>query len=1088
MPETKTLAQKYQRKTEVEAILSNPEMYINAVEPTSAKEWVFDGESMYKKDITYVPALFQLFDEVLINCRDHAIRCAADSALEQVSYIHVSISDDGEITFANDGQSIDVAEYPLDTGDKVYIPEMIFAHLRTSANYDKGEQKIVGGKHGLGVKLVNIWSKKMKILVADKQRGLTYTQTFKNNMSVIGAPIIRQKELKQSKMEISFLPDYERLGVKAIGEDTLALFERRVMDLAAITQGLQIKYNKRVIKKKEFKDYSGLYGPVKALYISEHWKVAVLPADTFDQVSFVNGLQTRDGGVHLEFAVGRIVEAVRQLIEKDKKVKVWAHTIRDQFFLVLSCNVVNPSFHSQIKTKLTSSRGLFPLHLPEEFITKVFKMVVKKACSMTSLRNAEKEEKEHKKLSRETDGAKRSTIQGIPALEDANFAGGRNSSKCLLIICEGLSAKTGILSGLSSADRNTIGVYPIRGKLPNIRNVSKTTILNNRIITELKKIIGLKSDTDYSDRGVRDLRYGQIVFMTDQDLDGQHIKALALNLFDCLWPSLLKFGDFMGFVQTPIIKATSANRQVCFYRQDEYERWVQTHKSGWTIKYYKGLGTSVASEFKEYFKSLKIVYFKHSGEACESSFKKVFEKTNADLRKLWLENYDEALKADISSAVSYDAFINCELIHFSKYDCDRSIPYFVDGLKISQRKILFSAFKRNLVKEIKVAQFAGYIAENTHYRHGEESLCKALVGMAQNFVGSNNLNLFVPKGQFGSRVAGGDDAASARYIFTHLDPIARLLFPKEDESVLDYLDEDGHKVEPKYYVPIVPLILINSSIGIGTGFSSEFVARNPKEVVKSILSALDSGGDDYPELVPWFKGFKGTVESLGGGRFRTVGTFELEDKLLTITELPVGVWIQSYKEFLEKLIESGQVASYDNLSTDEVVLFKVRLTAKVDNVVKDFKLYSLFSENNMHAFNSKNKLVKYTSTADIFREHKQVRLELYSKRKAFLARVLQDKIRLLENKIKYLELFIAEQFKLGRSKAETCAELGRLGLEKIEGSYSYLLSMSFSLLQKEELESLKLQFNDAIAEYTTLSRTSIEEMWRKELMALYRLI
>lgn len=1081
------LKQKYQRKTEIEAILSNPEMYINSIEPCVIPEWCYsdDEKRMVKKEITYIPALFQLFDEVLINCRDHAIRCLGDSSVEQVDYIHVSITDDGIISFSNDGQSIDVAKYP--GNDTVYIPEMIFAHLRTSTNYDKSEKKIVGGKHGLGVKLVNIWSKKMQIHVADKSRGLTYTQTFRENMSIIEAPIIRKKKVDESIMKISFLPDYARFGIDGIDNEVRSLFERRVLDLSAITDGIQIKYNKKSIRKKTFKDYSQLYGNVKAISVNKHWKIAIVPAESFEHISFVNGLQTRDGGTHLDFAVNKIIDSVRNVIEKEKKIKVRSQTIKEQLLVILSCNVINPSFHSQVKSKLTSSHtNFFPLTLDEDFTNRVCKMVIKKACSLTSIQATERDNRENRRLSKETDGSKRTTIQGIPALEDANFAGGRHSNKCLLIICEGLSAKTGILSGLSSSDRNTIGVYPIRGKLPNIRNVSKTTILNNRIIMELKKILGLKSDMDYTERRARDLRYGKIVFMTDQDLDGQHIKALALNLFHCLWPSLLKLDQFVGFVQTPIIKASRGKAAVCFYRQDEYKEWAKSSESGWSIKYYKGLGTSVGSEFKEYFTNLKIVYFKHTGEPCESSFKKVFEKTNSDLRKLWLYGYNESAKIDISQDVSYSDFINCELIHFSKYDCDRSIPFFVDGLKISQRKILFSAFKRNLTREIKVAQFSGYVAENTHYKHGEESLCKALINMAQNFVGSNNLNLFCPKGQFGSRVAGGDDSASPRYIFTQLDPVARLIYRKEDENVLEYAEDDGHLVEPKFYVPIVPMILINGSIGIGTGFSSEFISRNPKEVVDILIKNIKDETENYEYLKPWFRGFKGSVEKLTGGRILTTGLYTLSEKLLTITELPVGVWIQSYKELLEKFLEVGSITAYDNLSTDETVLFRVHLREDVPpaEIIKTFKLYSLFSENNMHAFNSQNKLVKYESIVDIFKEHRKVRLATYEKRKAYLLNSFREKIILLTNKIRYLELFIAEKFKLGRNKAETRAELESLGFEKIDDSYNYLLNLSFSMLQREEVDSLTNQLSRVKQEYEILKNTPIEIIWKRELLEL----
>jgi DNA topoisomerase-2 len=190
----------------------------------------------------------------------------------------------------------------------------------------------------------------------------------------------------------------------------------------------------------------------------------------------------------------------------------------------------------------------------------------------------------------------------------------------------------------------------------------------------------------------------------------------------------------------------------------------------------------------------------------------VFNKKRADDRKEWLKEYDRDLYLDTNKpSITYEEFIGEELIHFSKYDCDRSIPSLMDGLKTSLRKILFAAFKKNLTSEIKVAQFTGYVSEHACYHHGEASLNGAIVGMAQNFVGSNNINLLIPSGQFGTRLKGGDDSASERYIFTLLNQITRAIFPKHDDAILEYLNDDGTPVEPRFYAPIIPMILVNGS-------------------------------------------------------------------------------------------------------------------------------------------------------------------------------------------------------------------------------------------------------------------------------------
>ena len=247
------------------------------------------------------------------------------------------------------------------------------------------------------------------------------------------------------------------------------------------------------------------------------------------------------------------------------------------------------------------------------------------------------------------------------------------------------------------------------------------------------------------------------MFMTDQDLDGSHIKGLCLNLFHSQWHDLIKIDQFLGFMNTPIIKATKGSVVKSFYYEKEYHDWKAANNDGkgWKIKYFKGLGTSTAKEFKEYFADMRMICFKWGSQNCDDSMDKVFNKKRADDRKDWLENYDKSkiLDTDIPE-ITYQDFVDREMIHFSKYDCERSIPNLMDGLKISTRKILYCAFKRNLIKEIKVAQFAGYVSEHSCYHHGEKSLNDAIINQAQEFVGSNNIAVLMPNGQFGTRLKG----------------------------------------------------------------------------------------------------------------------------------------------------------------------------------------------------------------------------------------------------------------------------------------------------------------------------------------------
>jgi DNA topoisomerase-2 len=277
---------------------------------------------------------------------------------------------------------------------------------------------------------------------------------------------------------------------------------------------------------------------------------------------------------------------------------------------------------------------------------------------------------------------------------------------------------------------------------------------------------------------------------------------------------------------------------------------------------------------------------------------------------------------------------------------------------------LFSAFKKNLTTEIKVAQFSGYVSEHSGYHHGEASLNAAIVGMAQNFVGSNNINLFMPNGQFGTRLQGGKDSASERYIFTQLNKLTRTLFPSCDDNVLTYLNDDGLLVEPIYYAPIIPMVLVNGSKGIGTGFSTDIMCYNPIQIIQYLKNKLALGDATF-EFIPYYDGFKGLITKISDEKFLIKGVYEKVgvDKI-RVTELPVGYWTEDFKELLENLIEPGQdkegkkitpiVKDYDDMSKDTNVDFTITLAKG--------KLEELEGNKGDYGCNGLEKLLKLYST------------------------------------------------------------------------------------------------------------------------------
>jgi DNA topoisomerase-2 len=997
---------------------------------------------------------------------------------------------------------------------------MIFGHLRTSTNYDKNEKKIVGGVNGLGIKLIFIWSIFGEIETVDHIRKLKYTQTFENNLEIKGTPKIVACKTKPYT-RITFKPDYERLGLSGLTPDMISLFQKRVYDIAAVTKkNIKVKFNRSLLPVKSFLQYIQYYftGEEKVGVVYEEfgdrWEVGVALSTTgeFQQVSFVNGIHTSKGGRHVDYILNSIIRRLIDYIEKKKKVKVQMSNIKEQLHLFIRCDIENPSFDSQTKDNLNTPSNKFgsTCFVSDSFIEKVAKMgVMDMACSLTEA----KETKNAKK----TDGSKTKVIRGIQNLIDANFSGTAESSKCTLILCEGLSAMSGIVSGLSSEDRNIIGIYPLKGKLLNVRGEQTKKISENKEITDIKKILGLETGKTYNT--IADvhasLRYGKIMIMTDQDLDGSHIKGLCINLFHSEWASLIKIPGFISFMNTPILRAKKGQQTLLFYNDGEYESWKEslgpTGIHGWTIKYFKGLGTSTAVEFKEYFANKKIVDFAYSGDVSDDTIDKIFNKKRPDDRKIWLENYDKTAFLNTSrQQVMFEEFIDKEMIHFSTYDCARSIPNMVDGLKISLRKILYSAFKRKLTSEIKVAQFSGYVSEHSAYHHGEASLNGAIVKMAQNFVGSNNINLLEPNGQYGTRLQGGDDSASERYIFTLLNPLTRFIFPEADDAVLEYKNDDGTIVEPEYYVPILPFCLMNGISGIGTGFSCEIPSYNPKDIVSYLKTKLCGSSDlvEKTDFIPYYEGFQGTVQKISDQKFLIKGKYEKigEDKI-RITELPIGTWTMPYITFLEGLLDgtidkSGKkqppvikdmVSMSTEVAVDIAITFpKGKLaelsaaastTDSINGVEKLLKLATTVSTTNMHMFNAECKLHKYASIQEIIDDFYITRLKLYQVRKDVLIQDMRKLLIKLSNRARYIMDVLAGTVDLRKKTNQQVMELLQdMEYNKIDGDFKYLVKMPMDSVTEEHVAHILKEKSDTESELEVLLSTTTNEMWLKELL------
>lgn len=1073
------LSAAYQRKTHREHILDLPDTYIGSV--TTAQEDVFirDGDMFKPTTLPVNPGFYKLIDELLVNAHDQVVRLRSRQSTNPVKSIEIACTSQ-VFTIKNDGEPIDVAEHPE---HKTWIPQMIFGELLTSTNYDKNEKKLVGGKNGYGVKLVNIFAREMKVTVVDQPRSLIYTQTFKNNMTEIGKPVVKASKQKSSVL-VEWTPDFARFGYAEVPAEMIQLIERRVWDLA-MTLGKEVKvsWNGTPVKCKNLTEYAKAFGCETVVYETpnERWHIAIAdtPADKAFSMSFVNGIWTSKGGTHVDGVTNQVVAHIVEYLETKKKVKVKPSLVRDHLAVFVTAMIENPSFTSQTKETLTTKANAFGSSF--KLSDDALKKVVSKLAIVPKLLEAQsaKDAKENSK----TDGKKQSRITGIPKLDDAVMAGTKDSAKCTLILTEGDSAKAMALSGLSQEQRKLFGVYPLKGKVLNVKDTSDAKVEHTKEIAELKKILGLTSGKKYTD--VKDLRYGSVMIMTDQDLDGSHIRGLLINLFHELWHELIAIPGFLTYMATPIVKATrgrgGAKGDVegrTFYSQYEYEQWRAGEGSGsaWKVKYYKGLGTSTREEAKDYFGKLNAVRFDYD-EKADTSIDLAFNKQRADDRKEWLKGYDRTALIPTGNRVPYDDFIHKDLIHFSYYNLERSIPNVMDGLKTSQRKILYAAFKRNLTQEIRVAQFAGYVSEHTGYHHGEASLNETIVGMAQDFMGSNNIPWLVPQGQFGTRIQGGKDAASPRYIHTYLQPRVRKLVPEEDFAVLKYRDDDGLPVEPEWYAPVLPMLLVNGARGIGTGYSTYIPPCNPKVLKSMIVAHLTTGASlTTPALQPYFEGFKGTYTEEG-----VVGVFKKEKEDYVVTELPPGSWTADYREWLEKELAEGRIKDFTDTSTDQQINIRIK---GIDEQALVKSLTEKVRTTNMHAFNHEGVITKYATLNDVLVEFTEVRARLYETRRQHQIKVLKEKMPYHKNVVRFIRDQILDEptVVLKKKTLKECDEiLAQNAYEHVTGNYDYIMKLPVSAFTAERVAKHEKDMADLLAEIQRLETTTASKMWLADL-------
>ena len=1158
------------------------------------------------KKIKYNQGLLRIFIEAMSNAIDNHWRSMEHGM--KMKKLDFTLDNDPEsdtygwITVVNDGYCIPAEKRKYTFKDQrtgkirtemLYPAEVFFGEMHAGTNFGDEDKAKTSGTHGMGAKTDVVFSKVCIIEHTNPEQHKKFVQTYRENGTERDEPVVTSYKNKTGYTSVSFLPDYDYFCYPGMDDDLFNLMKRYICEASMIT-GIPVTLNSEKITVKDLPKYVRLFYPSAKENCMISFKApngdeCVLIEkgltdrdidDDISQVSWVNGINTRDGGIHVEAWKAAILPALVKAFNsrKPKKgekdvLKATAKQIYPYLTLFVRAEAIRPLFNGQTKdmftelpapTKKEPNKTVSEIKLvpdispgaPDKKGKAAFAKSIAEALKKILKWNfvAYLEEKLAMKAE-QTQAKKEVTTKKRMAYgdkaEEANFAGTKRSSECTLWVGEGKSAKTfvtRIISGLpNGTDFN--GVLALKGKFINVVNASIKEIRANSEMIIFKQLMRLITGADYSDPEMRKtLRYGRIVIACDQDDDGFHIKGLFLLALWKLWPSLFSLTTYDGkcficSISTAVVmarKGTGKSEKVVkmFYSNPEFKAWYETDEfskmKGVRLKYYKGLGTHKPGDEKLYNDDSKQVQYILDGE--EADYMDLgFNKTQSDWRKTWITRdmqkpgemmlSEEVLPITIDGELSLSTFVDTQLIIYHKMALRRALPNVYDGFKESQRKAFFGIqMDKDARKEPQnLENLAGSVKKMTGYHHGGESLENTMKKMAQGFVNSNNIPLLVNEGEFGSRASGGADAAAARYIATKLEDISWVLFPEMDEPILRRAVEDDKEVEFEFYMPILPMILINGAAGIASGYSTNVPCYNPEDLATWIEAWLESedGSVDLQPLVPWYRGYTGTIELVRkvgkenkvceegqkATAWRTKGILKpmagKSKGWWRISELPIGMWTETMKEYLEYLL-TGQPPAGSKKKSSDKYLADMRWKGTANTAIweikptKDFtpdietrgnfkNMQNVFSLTNMHVIDENNYPRKYSSPEGLLVDFCAKRLEFYGKRKNYWTREYQKQFDKESDRYKYVKAVIEGKLAMKQEEAKLEASMLKLGLRKASDakgkvSFDYLLSMQMrSIMSANKLDEIKKEVARVKALLDGMKSKTSKDLWKDDL-------
>ena len=1117
----------------IEHVLQNPDMYFGDIKISQTNSYCYDEKTnaVYKERVNTSSVLLKMVDEILMNASDNALKSLKSKT--KMTYIEVNIDEKkGVISIKNNGLSI-----PIKLQDGKYLPEIAFTNLFSSSNFNN--KRVGAGKNGVGASITNVMSKIFLIeIMCDN---IYYKQIIRDNCKNIAKPTIENKQ-SDNFVKISFAPDFKTIlsisnakcNVKDMFVNTIKLIKKRVLDVNMLMSDYNIttSINNVKLPKMNLLKYANLIvGEDKdnewLKFKNKQFELLIKRGNKL-VMTFVNNISVTSG-VHIK----NILDQIEQFVSNKLKAKD-VKTIKNNLVIFMKCSLMNPMFEGQSKTKLQTATDINNIKLTPTELQLIFASI-----DFDEIVNGKKINDINKNIK-----TKRGKLI-IDKLCDAQLAGTKYSNQCSLFLCEGDSAAKLAKDGIAKLGHDLFGVYPLGGKPLNVRDKNILTLEKNKTVINLSKILGLplrtRKQIDKHELDLSSLRYGKIVMLKDADTDGAHIMALVINLLQQLYPELLNIHGFFNEFITPMIKlivprsinimnstnefnklagtiiTTQHNIILPFYNTNDYNKFISEHPQCKKLQpiYIKGLGGHNTSDTNEYFKNyinnlVGVNMDEQADEMLEIAFKDKLSHERKNMLSTW--TCEKSLPRFVGKDINCSDFIKNDWLDYSYDNCMRSIPSVVDGLKPSQRKVLFvmlnnfkpgkSNTELNQHNFKKVFQICGQVAQQGYYHHGDQSLNETIIRMAQDFTGSNNLPLLAYSGSFGSRDMNGADAGAPRYISATIHEVARYIYPKVDDQLLTPNIEDNNEVEPIYYVPIIPMVFVNGGKGIGTGYSTDILQHNPMYIIKLVKHVLNIKLTNNnqtnkqriklpPWFEPWYKYYKGELYYDDAYiKCYINGVFEIiQSNIVHITEIPFTISKQVFIKKLQTLYQDGIIVDYEENKSESIndfdFIVKFSSSITYDDVYNYLQLCDSIPITNIVAISHERSIRKYNNDVSMFVEWFKVREELYIKRKNKIENDYKYNISFISEKARFVKSIIDEQLIIKqRPRYELEQDMTLMGFMKVNYSYNYLLNLPMSSLTKEKYEELFNELNKLKTDYETYSKKTIYEIWLNEINEL----